>query len=359
MSDNIDFKGLSHKLSHLLRHVQPNKKGVVLDGSGYTRLDLLRASLPEKLKLSELSFIEFIEIVKKIVLADNKQRFSLRAFDDVYHIRANQGHSEAWQKYINPEKIYQKILMDNYLELCNSPVIIHGTNPIAYGEIKASGFLRRMGRLGIHFAPRNGAKSGRRSNASVLLCFSIEQLLKCGLPLYLSDNDVILCPDDVPNEMATCFLSDDQGKTWRNEATGETFPECEINAKLGIEPIAAIVEPEAAACAVADSGAMLGYLPKVAATNAMFGYLPKVAATSAMLGYLPKADTPVIAPTEESTAATDEPVVELKLQYLSAAILLGQPLVEPAVATAEPSETEPLDAATDGIAVVSAVGSFI
>ena len=250
--------------------------------------------------------------------------------------------------------------MDNYLELCNSPVIIHGTNPIAYGEIKASGFLRRMGRLGIHFAPRNGAKSGRRSNASVLLCFSIEQLLKCGLPLYLSDNDVILCPDDVPNEMATCFLSDDQGKTWRNEATGETFPECEINAKLGIEPIAAIVEPEAAACAVADSGAMLGYLLKadtsvIAPTEEPKADALVVVDSGDMCGYLPK----VAATTEEHTAATVEPVVELKPQYLSAAILFGQPLVKPAVATAEPLESEPLDAATDGIAIVPAVGSFI
>ena len=354
------FEKLSHKLSRALRHEPPNKKGIRGDGSGYTRLDLLRASLPKKLQMPELSFDEFLDVIKKIVLADGKQRFSLRAFENgVYYIRANQGHSGEWVKNLKPWMIYQVIAMDNYRKLCNSPVIIHGTNPIAYGEIKASGVVRRMGRLGIHFAPRNGAKSGRRSSASVLLCFNIEQLLKYGLHLYLSDNDVVLCPDDVPIEMATCLLSDDQGKTWRNEATGETFPECEINAKLGIEPTAATVEPEAEACAVADSGAMLGYLPKVAATNAMFGYLPKVAATSAMLGYLPKADTPVIAPTEEPTAATDEPVVELKLQYLSAAILLGQPLVEPAVATAEPSETEPLDAATDGTAVVSAVGPFI
>lgn len=347
-----DNTPIGRQMAKMLRH-NPNKKGVAPDGSGYTNLELLRADLPKRMQLSDLSFAEFLEIIKQIVTADNKHRFSLRTdANGVYYIRANQGHSEAWQKYLKPEMIYRPITRGNYRELCNSSVIIHGTNPNAYGEIMEDGCLRRMGRLGIHFAPRNGAKSGRRTNASVLLCFSIEQLLKCGLRLYLSDNDVILCPDDIPIEMATCLLSDDQGKTWHNEATGETFPECDINAKLGIEPTAATVEPEAEACAVAATGEMFGYLPKtnvpvIAPTEEPEAEVLVVAASGAMLGYLPKA------------AATVEPVVELmKPQYLSAAdaaILLGQPLVEPAIATAEPSETEPLDAAAVVPAVMPAI----
>lgn len=67
-----------------------------------------------------------------------------------------------------------------------------------------------MSRLHIHFAaglPRQeGVISGMRSSAQVLIYLDVEKLIKAGIPLFLSNNGVILSPGDEKGTISCDFF---------------------------------------------------------------------------------------------------------------------------------------------------------
>jgi 2'-phosphotransferase len=170
--------------------------------------------------------------IKEVVETSDKQRFQLirnpsiaseasKDDDDpsMYLVRATQGHSIA----ISSENLLTPLSLEN----CPAEVV-HGTFPKAWGLIKATGGLKRMGRTHVHFAtglPGEGGKtsedqppaagvdedvaeldaseaesqeviSGMRKDASILIWVDVRRSLDEGLKWWRSANGVILTEGD-------------------------------------------------------------------------------------------------------------------------------------------------------------------
>ena len=173
----------SRKLVQILRHGAP-AAGVDLDAEGYARWEQLCAKVPSLERLSEGD----LEI---ILASDAKQRLGMKRgrAGDLF-LRANQGHSIA---AVRAESALRRVASP-----AEVPVAVHGTTRAAWELIRESGCLKRMARNHVHFAggePGDDAVlSGMRRSATVLCYLDVERAMAAGLPLYLSDNGVVLSP---------------------------------------------------------------------------------------------------------------------------------------------------------------------
>ncbi|KAF1816082.1 phosphotransferase KptA/Tpt1 [Eremomyces bilateralis CBS 781.70] len=232
---------VSKKLSWLLRH-GAEKEGLKLGVGGYVNAaDALNTRCLKSLKVT------FDELQTAVATSD-KQRFSLipqapappAPHDDPspppspaaatpalaptdprnYLLRANQGHS----LQVNSEHLLRPVELsatggprDDW-----PPMVVHGTSQAAWELILASGGLKRMGRVHVHFATGVtgdlahllekgetggvGGKegdvdlpqviSGMRRSVAVLIFVDLEKALKAGLKFWRSENDVILSEGD-------------------------------------------------------------------------------------------------------------------------------------------------------------------
>jgi 2'-phosphotransferase len=132
--------------------------------------------------------------IQNVVLSNDKQRFALNELEGEdgqtqLWIRANQGHS---MDNIQPE--LKPILK---VEDIPSGIAVHGTYHKPWKIIQRDG-LNRMGRNHIHFAigeiDHSQVISGMRSNAQVLIYLDVQKALDDGIPLFLSQNNVVLSP---------------------------------------------------------------------------------------------------------------------------------------------------------------------
>ena len=164
-------------MSWLLRH-GIDHTDLKMNDEGYVQVS-------EMLKLKKFNGCT-LDIVEQIVANDKKNRFTLKEFDGLSYIRANQGHSQHVGKNLTEEKYLKQI--EEPFEMC-----VHGTYRKHLGLIQKDG-LNRMSRQYIHMA--NGlpgeVKSGARNNCNVLIHIDMEKAMKDGIKFYLSDNDVIL-----------------------------------------------------------------------------------------------------------------------------------------------------------------------
>ena len=162
---------LSKSLSWLLRHgiVQENMN---MDDVGYVLID----DILGKEQFKDFTRNHIIQVVQN----NDKQRFDIR---NNTHIRARQGHSEEVGRLLDDDKMLPQVTEP-------LPVVIHDTNRKAIKLIKESG-LKSMNRKHIHFAaiPRKTSK--------VLIYLDMEQAMLDGIKFYRSDNDVILCKQDI------------------------------------------------------------------------------------------------------------------------------------------------------------------
>ncbi|EED20125.1 tRNA splicing 2' phosphotransferase 1 [Talaromyces stipitatus ATCC 10500] len=243
---------LSKALSHLLRH-SAEKENLKISKEGYVNVaDLLETRKVKSLKVT------LPEIIQAVASSD-KQRFSLFYIspatiesgnqesqeqqeavvataaseekqknatahalsvkdNDPSHflIRATQGHS---MKSVDTTLFLEKLSLDDTKEdgaASNLPdTVVHGTYHGAWPLILASGGLRSMSRLQVHFAtgptmdevypngrdapialldPRSKATviSGMRSDAEILIYINLRRALEAGCPFYRSENGVIL-----------------------------------------------------------------------------------------------------------------------------------------------------------------------
>lgn len=168
----IDY---SKKLSYLLRHgIIDNKLSI--DTAGYVKVaDILKLRILRDLTLDELIFI---------VKNDKKQRFDLKCDSNIWHIRANQGHSKNVADMLLDDEVLIKL--ETPLDQC-----IHGTYMEHYDSIMKQG-LKAMSRKHIHFTSSLDSKSGIRYNCDMLIYIDMAKAMQDGIIFYKSKNGVIL-----------------------------------------------------------------------------------------------------------------------------------------------------------------------
>ena len=173
---------ISKALSWVLRHSAP-ELNISMGADGYVALPDLMSHKHPKLRGMTL------EGVKKVVDTCDKQRFSMCQRDDVWYIRANQGHS------IKTIDAYLLLTQISPEELASS-TIIHGTYTGPWTKhIKEEG-LSRMNRTHIHFAQgmpkEEGVISGMRKSCDVYIHIDGAKCSRDGIRFWISANKVIL-----------------------------------------------------------------------------------------------------------------------------------------------------------------------
>lgn len=127
-------------------------------------------------------------------------------------IRATQGHS---MKVVDTTLFLEKLSLEDDATTKLPDTVVHGTYHGAWPLILASGGLRPMSRLQVHFAtgptldevfpngrdaplatldPRSKGTviSGMRSDAEILIYINLRRALEAGCPFYRSENGVLL-----------------------------------------------------------------------------------------------------------------------------------------------------------------------
>ncbi|KAJ3922439.1 KptA family-domain-containing protein [Lentinula edodes] len=182
---------LSKTLSWLLRH-GAQSEGLAMRADGYVKvIDLLENP---KIKSQALDLAG----LQQIVNADSKKRYSLVCEDDIWWIKANQGHS------IKAVKLDLKPILT--VEDIPSRTAVHGTTKMAWQSIcefdvsstkytKSSQGLSKMTRNHIHLAQGvtgNNVISGMRNSCDIFIFINVPKALAAGITFFLSDNGVVL-----------------------------------------------------------------------------------------------------------------------------------------------------------------------
>ncbi|KAG6121358.1 hypothetical protein E4U14_001994 [Claviceps sp. LM454 group G7] len=201
---------ISKALSRLLRH-QAQNAGIDLDGEGFARLDQVLQWGP--LNSLNVSLTE----IKAIVETNAKQRFALKPKSPIsedsssprdYLIRANQGHSLA----VDPAAMFTPINLGD----ADFPArVIHGTYYAFWDAILTSGGLKPMNRGHIHCSDKTleeGALSGMRKDAELLIEIDLEKSLGEGIAWWRSQNGVILTDGGEGGVLNTRFFKCVKGR---------------------------------------------------------------------------------------------------------------------------------------------------
>lgn len=169
-------KQQSKWLSYVLRH-GADKEGIEMDSSGFVQLnELLKLKKSKKMKMD-------IEMVKSLVVNNDKQRFELKVMENEYYIRASQGHS---MDRIQDEELLTLIECGR-----DFPIVVHGTYENVIHGILEKG-LSRMGRNHIHFAMGENVISGMRKSAEIKIYIRMNVAMQDGIAFYTSKNGVVL-----------------------------------------------------------------------------------------------------------------------------------------------------------------------
>jgi 2'-phosphotransferase len=177
-----EYVKISKSMTYILRHGIIDRS-INIDKDGYVMMDDLMKQ-PEMKKVS-------IDDIKHVVKTSDKKRFSLKEIDDVFMIRANQGHSKEVGDMIDDETLLTKITEP-------LPMCVHGTDHNAWKVISKTG-LSPMKRKHIHLASGlahdASVVSGMRKNSKVVIHIDMKKAIDKGKTFYLSSNGVILTPD--------------------------------------------------------------------------------------------------------------------------------------------------------------------
>ena len=177
-----EINRLSRSIVKILRH-QAMSLNLKMTTDGYVSLNQLYSVLKKQNVKSELLNLD---IIKKIVDTDNKQRLDLINRDQIWLLRANQGHSIN----VNPESLLTPIIKP-------LPKCIHGTYWKFLDSIKKNG-LSKKSRDQIHFttelAGQTKVISGMRQSVQVAIFINMKKAMNAGIKFYLSKNGVILSP---------------------------------------------------------------------------------------------------------------------------------------------------------------------
>ena len=178
---------LSRKLAQVLRHGNSIGKDGYLTIEELLEVDTFR-------RYNEVHGFN-IDVLRRIVSTNSKQRFSLVEEGGECKVRANQGHN-------SDSEISTEQLLTEITDAQDIPVVIHGTTFEAYSMIERSGMLKSMGRKHLHFTtalPQDGGVvSGMRTSAQDAIYLNVVDAMASNIKFYRSDNGVILTEVDVP-----------------------------------------------------------------------------------------------------------------------------------------------------------------
>lgn len=195
---NLD--SLSKFLSLILRH-KPEIIGIKLDKNGWADVEELISGVNRTGR--RLTY----EMLKEIVLTDNKQRYSFS--DNHLKIRANQGHS---------------INVDVELKEKTPPdVLYHGTADKSVASIFTYGLLPQS-RLYVHLSSdkETALKVGARHGDPAILVIAAGHMAKDGYKFYLSENNVWLTKT-VPAKYIWKMTSREGLNIWAKNSNSPTW----------------------------------------------------------------------------------------------------------------------------------------
>ena len=161
---------LSVFISLVLRH-KPEAANITLDEHGWANVEELLKGINNTGRMINK------EILEKIVVTDNKQRYSFN--QDKTLIRANQGHS---------------VHVDVELKEQEPPEFLyHGTATKFHDSIMSEG-LKPMSRLYVHLSRGidTALKVGKRHGNPIILKICSGDMYRDGYKFYLSENSVWL-----------------------------------------------------------------------------------------------------------------------------------------------------------------------
>lgn len=179
---------MSKSMSYILRHGIV-ERSLKIDNEGYITIsDLMKQ--PEMKNTT-------IDEIKYIVDNSDKKRFSIKEINTIpTMIRANQGHSKSVGDLIDDTGLLKTI--DLPLPMC-----VHGTDRKSWKLIQKTG-LSPMKRKHIHLASGlandSNVVSGMRASSKVIIHIDMKKAMDKGKKFYLSDNGVILTPDNLEPE---------------------------------------------------------------------------------------------------------------------------------------------------------------
>ncbi|KAK9462009.1 phosphotransferase KptA/Tpt1 [Lipomyces oligophaga] len=190
--DSSDVR-LSKSLSYILRHGAV-KEHIKISSDGYV-------SVTELLSHPRFKSVTFDDI-KRVVDSNDKNRYRLDCRgEDVWYIRANQGHS------INVD---EQRLLTAVTDAVQVPIAVHGTSIKAWESIRQSG-LSKMKRNHIHLASGlpgdDGVISGMRNKSQVYIYVDVARAMQDGIRFYKSDNGVILTSGDTDGLLLPTYFS--------------------------------------------------------------------------------------------------------------------------------------------------------
>jgi 2'-phosphotransferase len=190
---------LGRTLVKILRHTA-GKIGIEVRDDGYAKLSELMAHPSVK------KFNPTLESIQQIVQTNDKQRLALKQEDNVWLIRANQGHSQGMPT--DDEKLLKPLSLEEIkaLKTCE-----HGSYVKYQASIMKLG-LSRMMRKHIHMTKfpfgSDRIVSGARKDANLVItvdAFAAAKEKK--IPFYESSNGVILSPGNTDGVIPANYLS--------------------------------------------------------------------------------------------------------------------------------------------------------
>lgn len=172
----METKRVSKFLSFVLRH-EPESIGLVLDESGWARIDELIGLAPSTMPLTR-------ELIDKVVTENDKQRF--RISEDGLYIRASQGHSIDVDLQVQPSQPPEQLF--------------HGTSAAAVDSIRSQGLVPGS-RQHVHLSTDKDTarRVGTRHGKPTVLTIFAGRMHAAGRTFWLSDNGVWLT-EHVPVE---------------------------------------------------------------------------------------------------------------------------------------------------------------
>ena len=183
------LRAISKSLGYHLRH----NKDITLTSEGFVKLEKIWPLLPRWAATSNN--------IALAVVHNPKQRYELKFLNQMWMIRATQGHSIR-------EDIEESMLMEpvdrQRGNLALAGVAVHGTSLQSWEKIKDQG-LRRMARTHVHWATTapsegNAIISGLRSNSEVLVFLDVPNYIDSGGPAHATKNHVLCTGEVLPHQ---------------------------------------------------------------------------------------------------------------------------------------------------------------
>jgi len=192
---------VSKRLSLILRHTGP-KNNVYVAQDGWADLANVMGCIP----ISAL--FTTVQEITEVVHTNDKGRFQIKEWNGQLMIRAVQGHSI---RTVRTDLIATPIMADTL-----PPVIVHGTTSSFSESIRLRGLLAgglAGTRNDVHFATGvKGVRSGMRRSCDMFVYLDGQRALEQNLPLFRSDNDVIVSKG-IGGAIPSCLL-------WATDSNG-------------------------------------------------------------------------------------------------------------------------------------------